>query len=177
MSNEEKRPEELVIIGRITRPREVRGEVWVLPMTDIADRFLNLKSVFLISPRKTERKKIVRARYINGAPVIHLDGITSREEAAKLTDYELAIPKDEVAKLPENRFYEFDLIGCAVFDGETEIGKVTNVEQYPANDVLYIEATDGKTYSLALVESFVKKIETENRRIEIDASGLVSNTA
>jgi 16S rRNA processing protein RimM len=176
LSNEENIPKELVIIGRITRPREVRGEVWVLPMTDIADRFLQLKTIFLISPRKTVRKKISSARYINGAPVIHLEGIATREEAAKLTDYELAIPKDEVAKLPENRFYQFDLIGCAVYDGETELGKVTNVEQYPANDVLSIEATDGTGYSLALVESFVKKIDMEQKRIEIDASGLVSNT-
>jgi 16S rRNA processing protein RimM len=85
------------------------------------------------------------------------------------------VPKQEIATLPEDQYYQFDLIGCKVFDGEKEIGNVINVEQYPANDVIFIESSDGTLYSLAALDTFVTKIDIANKRIEINAAGLVSN--
>lgn len=175
MSNEERTKEELVVIGTIGRSRDVSGEFVVTPLTDVEDRFTNLKSIFLISRNGTEKRKVLSVRYVNGVPVMKLEGIRSKEEVARYANRELAIPKQEIAELPEDRFYQFDLIGCTAFDGEKEIGKVTDVEQYPANDVITIESNDGTVYSIAAVDAFVKNIDVKNKRIEIDANGLVSN--
>ncbi len=174
LSNEE-RKEELVVIGTIGRARDVSGEFIVNPLTDVEDRFTGLKSIFLVSRAGSEKRKVLSVRYVNGTPIMRLEGIRSKEEVAKYANKELAVLKEDIAQLPEDQFYQFDLIGCTAFEGEKEIGRITNVEQYPANDVIYIESSDGTTYSLAAIDAFVKKIDIPNKRIEIDSKGLVNN--
>ena len=69
--------------------------------------------------------------------------------------------------LSDDEFYIFELIGLSVEqeDGR-QLGRVREVLQYPANDVLELESG----LSLPLVEACVRSVDVEGGRIVV-ASG------
>ena len=64
------------------------------------------------------------------------------------------------------------LVGCKVFDKDGKLhGKVVEVEENPANDLLVIEAKNGRRYLFPMIKNFVKKIDTDGKIIIIDPPG------
>ena len=167
--------EEFVTVGMLGRTRGVQGEMYITPTTDFPDRFLGMREMYLRFGDHWEKVKVDSTRLVSGRPVIKLEGIDTPERAARLSNREIAVPKDQVVKLPEGSHYIFDLVGCKVIEDGTdlEIGEITNVETYPANDVYEIKAADGKKTLLAAVSKYVKSIDTANKRIVVDRAGLI----
>ncbi len=167
--------EEFVTVGKLGRTRGIHGEIWVVSETDFPDRFLQMTDLHLKYKDRWEMVAIESARFVSGRPVIKLEGIDNPEEAARLTNREIGVPKDQVMELPEGSFYIHDLIGCRVIDKESGavIGEIVDVETYPANDVYVIRTTDGKDVSIAAVEEFVKNIDMTDKNVIIDPAGLL----
>lgn len=167
--------EEFVTVGRLGRPWGVKGEIFVTPLTDFPERFDNIEEIFVSSKNDWEKKKIVSSKFISGRPVLLFENINSPEQASRLTNRYLAIPKNMVRQLPEGSNYIYDLIGCQVIDEKTgeAIGKITEVELFPANDVYVIETNDGKIKSLPVIERYVKKVDADSKKVFVDPSGLI----
>ena len=167
--------EEFVTVGRLGRPRGLNGEILVTPLTDFPERFENIEEIFVSSKNNWEKKKVVSSKFISGRPVLLFENINSPEQASRLTNRYLAIPKNMVRQLPEGSNYIYDLIGCQVIDektGET-IGKITEVELFPANDVYIIETYDGKIKSLPVIERYVKNVNASSKKVYVDPSGMI----
>ncbi len=170
--------EDFVRVGWLGRTRGVQGDIWVTPDTDFPERFRDLKEIFLKGRTGWEKYHVVRSDIIGGRPVLRFEDITSPEEARRLTNRELGVPRDEVYELPEGSHYIFELIDCDVVgEDDTRIGKLIDIEQYPANDMYVIEIDNGARRYLPVVEAFVKSIDTNARRIVIDPAGLFDATA
>lgn len=165
-----------VTIGKFGRARGVRGELWVTPLADNSERWLALKEVYVAASRQDRRAAgdwqpftIELARVIGGRPVLKLATINSPEEAARFTNRELAIPREELAPPPADSYYVVDLVGCTVVDdatGET-VGKVEDVYQLPANDVYVIRTITGGEVLFPAVRDFVKHIDIAAKRITV----------
>src|SRR5262249_57311180 len=81
-----------------------------------------------------------------GRPVIRLDRRVDRGAT-------LAVPRDSLPELEEDEYYTFQLVGLAVEeDGGRVLGRVREVVDYPANDVLGL----GTGMSLAVVHACVR---------------------
>lgn len=94
-----------------------------------------------------------------GRPVIRLDRAVERGA-------ELAVPRDSLPELPaeEGEFYVFELIGLSVEQEDGRLlGRVREVLQYPANDVLELDSG----LSLPLVEACVRSVDVEGERIVV----------
>ncbi len=145
------------------------------PLTDFPERFDNIEEIFVSSKNDWEKKKVVSSKFISGRPVLLFENINSPENAARLTNRYLAIPKSMVRELPEGSNYIYDLIGCQVIDEKTgeAIGKITDVELFPANDVYMIETNDGKIKSLPVIERYVKKVDADSKKVFVDPSGMI----
>ncbi len=167
--------EEFVTVGRLGRPWGVKGEIFVTPLTDFPERFVNIEEIFVSSKNDWEKKKVVSSKFISGRPVLLFENINSPEQASRLTNRYLAIPKNMVRQLPEGSNYIYDLIDCQVIDEKTgeAIGKITEVELFPANDVYMIETNDGKIKSLPVIERYVKKVDADSKKVFVDPSGLI----
>ena len=167
--------EEFVTVGRLGRPWGVKGEIFVTPLTDFPERFDNIEEIFVSSKNDWEKKKIVSSKFISGRPVLLFENINSPEQASRLTNRYLAIPKSMVRELPEGSNYIYDLIGCQVIDDKTgeAIGKITEVGLFPANDVYMIETNDGKIKSLPVIERYVKKVDADSKKVFVDPSGMI----
>ncbi|MEE8150006.1 MAG: ribosome maturation factor RimM, partial [candidate division Zixibacteria bacterium] len=108
--------EEFVTVGRLGRPWGVKGEIFVTPLTDFPERFVNIEEIFVSSKNDWEKKKVVSSKFISGRPVLLFENINSPEQASRLTNRYLAIPKNMVRQLPEGSNYIYDLIDCQVID-------------------------------------------------------------
>jgi len=167
--------EEFITVGQLGRPRGTAGEIYVTPLTDFPERFLNMQEIFVSSGESWSKMRIESSKIASGRPVLKFSGISNPEEASRLTSRYLAVPKSEIVKPPENSFYIFDLVGCEVYDRETDrrVGVILDVEEYPANDVYVIKTDEGKILNLAAVRQFVKSVDIENKKVVNDSSGLI----
>lgn len=175
LNNTEVTTEEFITVGQLGRPRGTDGEIYVTPLTDFPERFENIDEIYVSSGDSWSKMKVVSTKMISGRPVLHFENINSPEEAARLTNRYLSVPKSEIMTPPQNSFYIFDLVGCEVFDESTnkKIGVISDVEEFPANDVYTIKTDDGKIFSLAAVKMYVKKVEIENKKVIINSTGLI----
>jgi 16S rRNA processing protein RimM len=77
---------------------------------------------------------------------------------------ELAVPRESLPPLGEDEYYSFQLVGLAVEEeGGRVLGRVRDVLDYPANDVLELDTG----LSLPLVEACVRKVDLESGRIVV----------
>ena len=94
-----------VSVGKLGKSRGLGGEIYVTPSTDFPERFLDLKEVYLADHGDWKRMQIASSRRVG-----------CREDAARLTNRELAVDADQLVELPPNSYYTFDLVGCEVFE-------------------------------------------------------------
>jgi 16S rRNA processing protein RimM len=161
-------------VGKLGRFRGVSGEIYVVPATDFPERFLDLEAVYVGDRDRWQRMEIEAAKIVSDRPVVKFKGINSKEAVAHLTNRPLAVTKDQLVKLPQDVHYVFDLVGCRVHEYRTDalLGEITDVLQYPANDVYVIRVGDGSEVLFPAVTHFVKEIDTGNKKVVIDSAGL-----
>ncbi len=169
---------EFVRVGWLGRTRGVHGEIWVTPDTDFPDRFLKLKEIFVRHRDTWEKFEIAESTLIGGRPVLRFEDITTPEDAARLTNRELAVSKADVMALPDGSHYIFDLIGCRVYDRDSGdlIGELVDVEAYPANDAYIVETVEHERLCCVAARPYVFEVDTAARRIVIDRNGLFDAT-
>jgi 16S rRNA processing protein RimM len=74
------------------------------------------------------------------------------------------VPRASLPPLGEDEYYAFQLVGLTVEEeGGRVIGRVQEVLDYPANDVLELDSG----VSLPLVEACVRKVDVDGGRIVI----------
>lgn len=149
---------DLIKIGQITSAHGVHGEVRVYPLTDFPERFATLRQV-LLGPEA----RPVGVRFkgtVKNLVILAIDGVTDRNEAEKLRQQYLQVPKSEVYPLPEGAYYVFDLIGLDAVDPDgKKLGKLVEVMTDTGVHDLYVVQTEpGKRYMVPAVKAFVKEI-------------------
>ncbi len=102
--------------------------------------------------------------------------LATREQADALRGATITV---DVSRLPHAddpaEFYVRDLVGCAVWIGETQVGAVREVINRPANDVLAIAGASGELL-LPFTRDAVLGVDVAGRRIEMRAD-LIDLTA
>ena len=132
-----RREDREIIVGKITAPFGIRGEVKLTTLTDFPDRFDVGRDVTLrIGEREQKRFRVEKNRPYKGGLVLKLQGVNTRNDAEELRGVEAVIREEELAELGENEYYAFDIIGLnVVTDDGRELGEVTEILQGGANDV------------------------------------------
>jgi 16S rRNA processing protein RimM len=163
-----------ITIGQISRVRGIRGEMVIDPLTDDPNRFSELKRVWLSKGEKKARFEVERTRVgltskrFKQKVLLKLKGVESPEEARKLVGSFLEIEKEDLIRLPEERYFIFDLIGLKVMTTENrQVGTIKEVLSLSANDV-YVVQGDGKEYDIPATKEVVKKIDLEKKVMIIE---------
>ena len=147
---------ELVPIGKVGRPHGLDGSFFVEGASDRAGAFKVGTSLQV----GDDVYEIVSSKHgAQGRPVIRLDRAVPR--GATLT-----VPRDSLPALEEDEYYAFQLVGLAVEEeGGRSLGRVREVLDYPANDVLELDSG----VSLPLVEACVRQVDLAGGRIVVAA--------
>jgi len=152
------------IVGKILKPQGVRGEIKVEPLVPNADCFRGFKTVFIEDKSYT----IEKVRVHEGHIYLALSEIKDRNIAEQMRDKIIEIEKTNLPKLEEGLYYVTDLEGCVVyFENGEKAGKVTEVNNYGASDVLTI--MDGSEEVLCPFLPFIfLEVDVENKKIIAD---------
>lgn len=155
------------LMGAVTRPHGVRGEVKVRPETDDPGRFTALESVFLGADESSLVQYSVTsvAMQPHGADVtvlLGLESVLDRDAAERLSGSLVWADEAELPALEEGEFFLGDLVGMEAVDVDgTAIGRVEDVLELPAQPVLVIARPDGRQILFPLVDEFVESVDPD----------------
>ena len=153
---------ELFLTGVVLKPKGLKGELKVKPVTDFPESFLKRREYYVgKTPEDAALRKVAAAKLHQGFAWLVLEGVGSREEAEALAGCGLYVTKDSLESLPDDRAYIHELIGLEAFDEETgRVGKISDVLQMPAHDVYEIDTGSSKVL-IPAVEDFITETDLE----------------
>jgi 16S rRNA processing protein RimM len=159
-----------VIVGRVSRPHGIRGEVRVEILTDYPERLAQQDTLYLAHPRSpdnVERYPLESVRPHKGILLVKLGGCDDRDAAEGLRGMLVQIPLDEAVPLEEGEYYYFQLVGV---DVETEtgewLGRVADVIETGANDVYVVRGPRGEVL-LPAIEDVILELDVERREMVV----------
>lgn len=159
------RDADAVVVGVITGPHGVRGEVRVATQTDVADRFRpgavlhceGLGPLRIASVRPGPRGTIVRFRESAG-----------RADAERLRGRALTVSRAEARRGLGGGHLWADLVGLRAVDpAGTALGTVTEVLRAGETDVIVVTDERGRQLLLPTLESVVREIDVAGGRIVV----------
>jgi 16S rRNA processing protein RimM len=160
-----------ILIGVFGAPHGVRGEVRIKPFMEEP---LALKTYGPLESEDGSRTfKIISARMQGDMIVAKIDGITDRDQAAKLTNLRLFVARDKLPAPGDGEFYYSDLIGLRAEDeAGTLIGSVRSVENFGAGDLLEIAREGTDSVHVPFTDEFVPTVDLTGRRVVIAPGNL-----
>jgi len=128
-----------IVLAAVAGAHGIGGEVRLKLFTAVS---ANLAKASLESAGKTYRVASIRAA--GQGAIARIDGVTTRDGAEALRGGLLSVARDVLPPLGDDEYYWADLVGlaCVSADGEA-MGRVANVDNYGAGDILEIERADG----------------------------------
>jgi 16S rRNA processing protein RimM len=165
----EVREDDLISVARIARPQGHRGEVIADLLTDFPERFDKLARVYV---RRADGRLLLlnleNSRPHKGRVALKFAGRDSVSGAEELRDARVMVSRDQLVELPEDTWYDFDLIGCEVVSVEGQyLGRIEEVKHYGAAPLLVVR--DGaRELLIPLVLSICVEISTERKRIVVN---------
>jgi 16S rRNA processing protein RimM len=160
--------DEFITIGKVLKTRGLRGEVKVLPLTDIPGRFEQLDTVYArITPQNILRVAIENVRYYKGFVYLYFQGKHSPEDVRMLIGSDLQVKRAESPALPEGVYYHFEILGSEVYTDEHQrLGTVSDILETGAHDVYIVQGND-REYLIPATQEIVIKIDREKGMIII----------
>jgi 16S rRNA processing protein RimM len=158
----------MAVVGRVARPHGLRGDVVIKPETDfVAERFRPGATVWTRSAGRDEQLTIASARVQNGRPVVGFEGLSSIEAAEQLAGLELRVPEESLQPLEPGRYYEHELVGCAVETADgAAVGTVVRVDSGAGGSRLVVEGARGEIL-VPLAADICVEVDVAGRRIRI----------
>lgn len=136
-------PQQL-IIGYITRPHGIQGEIRVEIHTDQPDRFLMLENI-LVGEEELQPMRVENVRFHQDIAILKLEGCDTRNQADGLRGKSILIPIEDAVPLEEDEFFIFQIIGLQAQTEEGEVlGEIIDVIETGANDVFIVETPSGQ---------------------------------
>ena len=113
--------------------------------------------------------EIVRRVGTDAKPVIRLAGHDTREAAEAVRGKLLLVDAGDAPPLQEGEYWAHELAGCAVSDGEREVGVVRRMIELPSVEVLEVERLGGDEDLLVpMVSDAVRSIDVAAGRVDVD---------
>ena len=151
-------------VARIIGAKGLAGAVRVELLTDWPERLVPGTQLWLDGA--SEPMRIVRVETGGRVPVLHLDGITSRQAAEAAVGRHLEAP---ARSLPADTYYWDDLVGLRVEEPDgTPVGELVEIFRAGGNEVYRIVGDAGERLVPAL-RSAVLRIDLEENLMVVAA--------
>ena len=153
--------------GVVGRPHGLDGSFHVAePVAALLERGTEVR---LTDGRRT----IVRLAGHDERPIVRLEGCDDRDAAVALRGQELLVARSKAPDLEEDEWWATDLEGCAVRDGEREVGVVARLLALPSCEVLEVaRGGDAPALLVPLVRDAVRDVDLDGRVIDVDLAFL-----
>lgn len=159
--------EELLLVGQITVPHGIRGQVKLRAITSYPEHLDRVKTVYVgeqRTPYRMQRAAVHKAQIM----IVTLGGVTTRDAAETLRGQEVYIRAEDARPLEPDEYFLHDLPGARVEteDGAT-IGVVREVIETGANEVLVVTRPEGGDALIPMIKDVVRQLDLAAGRIVI----------
>jgi 16S rRNA processing protein RimM len=159
---------EFVAVGRITRAHGVKGEVAVLPLSQVEGRF-EPGSRLLAGPEH-RGLTVMSVRPHRSRLLVTFEELPDRTSSEAVAGTYLFVPATEVPAPPEGEFWPHQLVGCTVVTDRGDVlGELREVVQGQANDIWVAAGGEGREVLIPALKDVVMAVDLEARRVEVKA--------
>lgn len=144
--------------GEIVTCHGVQGEVKVLPWADGPDFLLDFKRIRMDG----KEYKVEACRVQKTCNLMKLQGIATMEEAQALRGKVIEIYREDA---PKDLIFAAELIDVDVFCNGDNIGKITDVLDYPGNKVYVVKGEH--SYMIPAVKAFILSTDLDQNKMEV----------
>jgi 16S rRNA processing protein RimM len=159
-------------VGRVTRAHGINGEVSVLILSEVEDRFAEGAQMFLEDGR---RLTVAGARPHRSHLLVKFEEIPDRTAAETLHQRYLFVDRATVPPAPEGSFWPHELEGCGVVtEGGRSLGVIREVVHGEANDIWVTGSTEDEVLVPALKDVIVSVDVAAKRVVVREVPGLTA---
>ena len=144
--------------GEIVTTHGVRGEVKVLSWLDSPDMLCEF-SRCRIGGKEYAMDAVRVQKTCN---LVKLRGVDTMEDAQKLRGKTMELYREDIS---DELIFAAELVGMEVFAGETSIGKITEVLDYPGNSVYVVQGE--REYLIPAVKEFILSTDLEKNEMRV----------
>lgn len=157
--------EPTVAVGRITRPHGVTGEVAVVVLSEVPERFADGATVWLEDGRALT---VGSSRPHKDRLLVRFREITDRAQGEALHGALLVVPESMSPPLPEGSWWDHQLVGCSVgTDTGRALGTLTEVIHTAANDVWSVIDDARAETLIPVLKDVLVSVDVGARRIVV----------
>ena len=149
------------MLGKITKPHGIRGEVKMYPYSGQPENFLNYRKIYVDSGVDDARipYTVERARVQGNTVILKMAGCEDRNLAEALVNREVWLEYGDLPELSDDEYYWADLDGKLVCtDDGVELGRVTGILDTGAHGILSVTGK-GNEYLIPIRKEFVVRID------------------
>jgi 16S rRNA processing protein RimM len=163
---------ERILVGAIAGAHGLRGQVRIKSFTD------DPAAIALYGPVTDEagqrRFDLTITGAIKGGVIARIAGVGDRTAAEALRGLRLYLPRPALPATATDEYYRADLIGlrAELADGTT-YGRIEDVQNHGAGDVLEIGRPDGTTELLSFTSRVVPVVDMAAGRIVVEPPAVV----
>jgi 16S rRNA processing protein RimM len=161
-----------LVVGRISRPHGVRGELTVDVRTDDPDVRLAAGVVLATEPAAAGPLTVIRSRWHSGRLLVTFDGVADRDQADQLRGTLLLVESGDLEDLADpDDFRDHQLIGLTVVGPDRQpVGEVTQVLHY-GQDLLVVAGSGdraGREILIPFVAAIVPEVDLGAGQLRVD---------
>lgn len=160
--------ENCYLLGYITKPHGLNGEVAAFLDVDFPEEYREMESVFVDINNKLIPFFIEHLDITPKKNIIKFEEVDTIESAEELSGKELYLPLSALPPLTGTAFYYHEIIGFEVVDKTFgPVGPVRDVFTNSSQDLIACEH-QGKEVLFPITDELVEKVDRENRRLHVD---------
>ena len=157
--------EPTVAVGRIGKAHGVNGEVSVLVLSDVPERFSVGVELWLEDGRALT---VAAARTHKHRLLVHFRGIDDRTHAEALQTSLLVVPESASPDLPGDSWWDHQIEGCELeTDSGRSLGIVREVIHTAANDVWSAVDGSGLETLIPVLKDILVSVDVTGKRIVV----------
>jgi 16S rRNA processing protein RimM len=161
----------LVFVAQVGAAHGVQGEFKLLSHTD--DPLTVLEFNPLLDEKGEPALSITAARAHKGALLVRAEEVPDRTAADKIKGLKLYVDRADFPETDEDEYYVADLIGLSVVDvAGNPVGKVANVDNFGAGDLLDIRPLEGANFYVLFSLANVPEVSIAEGRVVVDLSNI-----
>jgi len=168
--------DKLIILGKVNGFYGVKGWVKLFSNTEPKQNIVKYQKVLLRLQGQWQEIEISQGRLQGKGVVAHFVGYDDRDAAQLLLGADIAIKREQLAKLENDNYYWIDLIGLQVINTEDiTLGKVSSMMETGANDVLVVKPENAQEQGLNeeylipyIPEQFILDVDLGTGIIHVD---------
>lgn len=149
---------QFVEAGQIVNTHGIRGEIKVLPWMDSPEDLCGFDRC-----RIARRDYVIEsARVQKTCTLIKLAGVDTPEDAQLLRGKTMLVFREDIS---DDVIFAAELVGVEVYEGESCIGTVAEVLDYPGNKVYVVRGE--KEYMIPAVREFILETNMQANRMQV----------